>query len=93
MNDRPRRCKPAGVDRQVEQAIDQPIRRYPRYGFRKITIMLCRLMGLMVNKKKAQRIIGRHGWTVFQRNGGGMRPRAQKKPSVAEGPHERWQRI
>ncbi|SFM88356.1 IS3 family transposase, partial [Thermodesulforhabdus norvegica] len=49
---KPRKRKPVTVDREVEQAIYQLIQRYPRYGYRRITVMLRRRMGLIVNKKK-----------------------------------------
>ncbi|WP_123291329.1 hypothetical protein [Desulfosoma caldarium] len=61
VNDKPRRRKPAGVDRQVEKAIYQLIQRYLRYGFGKISVKRRRLMGVIVNKKKAHRIMARQG--------------------------------
>ena len=86
---KPRRRKPATVDREVEQAIYQLIQHYPRYGYRRITVILRRRMGLIVNKKKVQRIMQRNGWTVTKRPRG-MRPRVQKKTSVADAPNVRW---
>ena len=86
---KPRKRKPVAVDREVEQAIYQLIQRYPRYGYRRITVMLRRRMGLMVNKKKVQRIMQQNGRPVAKRPRS-MRPRAQSKTSVAEAPNVRW---
>lgn len=86
---KPRKRKALSVDREVEQAIYQLIQRYPRYGYRRITVMLRRRMDLIVNRKKVHRIMQRNGWIVAKRPRG-MRPRAQSKSSVADAPNVRW---
>jgi len=48
---RPRRRKPPWVDQEVEKAIYELIQRYPRYGYRRITVMLRRKRALLVNRK------------------------------------------
>ena len=74
---KPRRKSTPLVDRAVEKAIYTLIQRHPRYGYRRITIMLKKKAGLIVNKKKVQRIMQRNGWGV------NVRPRA----SVPEPAH------
>jgi len=54
---KPRRKSTPLVDRAVEKAIYTLIQRHPRYGYRRITIMLKKKAGLIVNKKKVQRIM------------------------------------
>ena len=54
---KPRGRKRRGVDPDVERTIHELIQRYPRYGYRRITVMLRRKMGMIVNKKKIQRIM------------------------------------
>jgi hypothetical protein len=47
-----RRRRPPSVDAQVEKVIYELIQRYPRYGCRRITVMLRRKKALVVNRKK-----------------------------------------
>jgi putative transposase len=77
------------VDRDVERTIYELIQQYPRYGYRRITVMLRRQKNMIVNKKKVQRIMQRNGWAVAVRPKG-MRPRARASRSVSEGPNQRW---
>jgi len=77
------------VDKTVEAAIYELIQRYPRYGYRRIAVMLRRKKELVVNRKKVQRIMRRNGWGVTVRPKG-FRPRAQGSRSVSERPNERW---
>lgn len=85
----PRRKRPPIVDQKVEGAIYELIQRYPRYGYRRITVMLRRQKGLVVNKKKVQRIMRRNGWGVKIRPKG-FRPRVEAWRSVSALPNERW---
>jgi putative transposase len=77
---KPRRRKAPKVDQEVERAIYELIQRYPRYGYRRITVMLRRCKNMIVNKKKVQRIMQRNGWTVTVRPKG-MRPRKAQELS------------
>lgn len=61
---KPRRRRPPSVDTKVERAIYELIQRYPRYGYRRIAVMLRRKKALVVNRKKVQRIMKRNGWGV-----------------------------
>ena len=54
---KPRRRGLPPVDREVEKAVYELIQRYPRYGYRRITVMLRRKRALVVNRKKVQRIM------------------------------------
>ncbi len=47
---KPRRRRFPPVDREVEKAIYELIQRYPRYGYRRITVMLRRKRALVVNR-------------------------------------------
>ena len=86
---KPRRKSTPLVDRAVEKAIYTLIQRYPRYGYRRITVMLKKKAGLTVNKKKVQRIMQRNGWGVNVRPKG-FRPRAGALRSVSSAINERW---
>ncbi len=86
---KPRRKSTPLVDRAVEKAIYTLIQRHPRYGYRRITIMLKKKAGLIVNKKKVQRIMQRNGWGVNVRPKG-FRPRAGASRSVSSAINERW---
>ena len=86
---KPRKRRPVGVDLEVERTIYQLIQRYPRYGYRRITIMLRRCMDMVVNKKKVQRIMQRNGWVVSKRPRG-KRPRVRSKTSATDKPNVRW---
>jgi putative transposase len=77
------------VDKAVEKAIYTLIQRYPRYGYRRITVMLKKKAGLIVNRKKVQRIMQRNGWGVNVRPKG-FRPRAGASRSVSSAINERW---
>ena len=61
---KPRRRGLPVVDREVEKAIYELIQRYPRFGYRRIAVMLRRKKALVVNRKKVQRIMKRNGWGV-----------------------------
>ena len=61
---KPRRRGLPAVDREVEKAIYELIQRYPRFGYRRIAVMLRRKKALVVNRKKVQRIMKRNGWGV-----------------------------
>ena len=54
---KPKRRRLPSVDREMEKAIYELIQRYPRYGYRRITVMLRRKRALVVNRKKVQRIM------------------------------------
>jgi integrase len=56
---KPGKRKPPEVDKRVEAAIYELIQRYPRYGYRRIAVMLRRTKDLLVNRKKVQRIMRR----------------------------------
>lgn len=76
------------MDRRVEAAIYEFIQRYPRYGYRRIAVMLRRKQGLLLNHKKTQRIMRHNGWGVTVRPKG-FRPRVPGSKSVSERPNER----
>jgi putative transposase len=86
---KPRKRGPVLVDKVVERAIYQLIQRYPRYGYRRITVMLRRKLGLVVNRKKVQRIMKRNGWGVRMRFKG-FRPRVKGSSSLTQKPNQRW---
>ncbi len=86
---RPRRRKPPWVDREVEKAIYELIQHYPRYGYRRITVMLRRKQALLVNRKKVQRIMKRNGWGV-RALPKGFRPRVPASRSVSAFANQRW---
>lgn len=86
---KPKRRRPPTVDREAEKAIHELIQRYPRYGYRRITVMLRKKKGLIVNKKKVQRIMKRNGWAVRKRPKG-FRPRVGASRSVSDFPNQRW---
>jgi putative transposase len=86
---KPGKRKPPEVDKRVEAAIYELIQRYPRYGYRRIAVMLRRKKELVVNRKKVQRIMRRNGWGVTIRPQG-FRPRVPGSRSVSERPNERW---
>ena len=54
---KPRRRRLPPMDGEVEKEIYNLIQRYPRYGYRRITVMLRRKQALVVNRKKVQRIM------------------------------------
>jgi len=86
---KPRKKRPAVLDQGVQKAIYELIQRYPRYGYRRITVMLRRNKAMVVNKKKVQRIMKRNGWGVRIRPKG-FRPRVKACRSVSEFPNKRW---
>jgi putative transposase len=86
---KPRRRRLPPVDREVEKAVYELIQRYPRYGYRRITVMLRRKRALVVNRKKVQRIMKRNGWGVRSRSKG-FRPRVPGSRSVSAFVNERW---
>ena len=89
MQYKPRRRSTPPVDKNVEHAIYELIQRYPRYGYRRIVVMLRRKMNLVVNRKKVQRIMQRNGWGVKIRFKG-FRPRTRSLKSVSESLNHRW---
>jgi len=86
---KPHRKGASLVDKAVEKAIYTLIQRYPRYGYRRITVMLRKKTGLIVNRKKVQRIMQRNGWGVSVRPKG-FRPRVGASRSVSSAINERW---
>ena len=86
---KPRRKRPPSVDTKVEKAIYELIQRYPRYGYRRITVMLRRKRALLVNRKKVQRIMRRNGWGVRSLPKG-FRPRVPASRSVSDFANQRW---
>jgi putative transposase len=86
---KPHRRKRPKTDKEVEGAIYELIQCYPCYGYRRITVMLRRKMGLKINRKKVQRIMQLNGWMVKKRPKGN-RPRVQDSRSVSDRPNERW---
>jgi putative transposase len=89
MHYKPHRRSTPTVDKNVEHAIYELIQRYPRYGYRRIVVMLRRKMNLVVNRKKVQRIMQRNGWGVKVRFKG-FRPRTGSSKSVSESLNHRW---
>ena len=86
---KPRKRAPVVVDRAAERAIYELIQRYPRYGYRRIAVMLRRKLGLVVNRKKVQRIMRRNGWSVRMRFKG-FRPRVRGSRSRSLQLNRRW---
>jgi putative transposase len=76
------------VDKDIEHAIYELIQRYPRYGYRRIVVMLRKKLNVIVNRKKVQRIMQRNGWGVKVRFKG-FRPRSSSK-SVSDCLNQRW---
>jgi putative transposase len=79
---KPRRRRLPPMDGEVEKEIYNLIQRYPRYGYRRITVMLRRKQALVVNRKKVQRIMKRNGWGVRSLPKG-FRPRVPASRSVS----------
>jgi putative transposase len=73
----------------VEKAIYELIQCYPRYGYRRITVMLRRNKALVVNRKTVQRIMKRNGWGVrsFPKR---FRPGVPASRSVSAFANQRW---
>jgi len=77
------------VDKDIEHAIYELIQRYPRYGYRRIVVMLKKKLNIIVNRKKVQRIMQRNGWGVKVRFKG-FRPRTGSSKSVSDALNHRW---
>ena len=85
----PHRRKAPVVDEVMATRIKGVIERYSRYGYRRVRAVLKNRDGLVVNRKKVQRIMKRKGWMV-RRRPSGKRPRAAGLPSVVESSNTLW---
>lgn len=86
---RPQRKSSPHVDEVMARRIKGVVERYSRYGYRRAWAVLRNRDGLVVNRKKVQRIMRIKGWQV-RRRPSGHRPRAKGRPSVVSHSNMRW---
>lgn len=81
--------KTTKLDEAVVEEIRKIIDEEPTFGVRRITAVLRRRLGRVVNRKKVRRIVRINGW-LLRKKPQGKRPRAQGWRSRSAKPNERW---
>lgn len=77
------------IDEVAAERIHQIITEYPAFGIRSVWAWMRFRDGILINRKKVERIMQRKGWTLKARRVG-KRPRVEVTRSVADHPNERW---
>lgn len=76
-------------DDEIERLIKSLINQYCTYGYRRITVMLKKILQVRINRKKVQRIFQKNGWQVKKRDYK-AKPRVEKRRSRASDSNIRW---
>ncbi len=77
------------LDEPLAARIQELIQQHPTFGYRRIWALLRFQEGLLVNRKKVQRIMQLRRWQCTQRKTT-PRPRVQHRRSQTETSNERW---
>lgn len=76
-------------DVEVIAQIRTLINQFPTYGYRRITALLRRKVGLQINHKRVYRLLRQQGWMVTQRSKT-PKPRVRGSRSQTEASNVRW---